>query len=116
MSKFSITANKGFQLTFPNGYMISVQFGPGNYCGNRHNHTLPEDEPLHCATAEVAVYRDDECVFADGKDGTGCCGWLTTDIVAKMIAATCNNPTDADAVLRQQLRTIYKQATTTGVS
>lgn len=33
---FRSTENKGFQLTFANGWTISVQFGKGNYCnGNR---------------------------------------------------------------------------------
>lgn len=31
---FKITDNKGFQITFPNGYTVSVQFGAGNYCNN----------------------------------------------------------------------------------
>ena len=31
---FKITDNKGFQITFPNGYTVSVQFGAGNYSDN----------------------------------------------------------------------------------
>ena len=31
---FSITGNRGFHMTFENGYTVSVQFGPGNYCDN----------------------------------------------------------------------------------
>ena len=27
-----ITDGKGFQITFANGWTVSVQFGPGNYC------------------------------------------------------------------------------------
>jgi len=30
-----ITNNKGFHITFNNGYCISVQFGVGNYCENK---------------------------------------------------------------------------------
>lgn len=29
---FRITRGKGFHVSFPNGYTVSVQFGPGNYC------------------------------------------------------------------------------------
>ena len=29
---FKITGGKGFQLTFPNGWTASVQWGIGNYC------------------------------------------------------------------------------------
>ena len=33
-SKPGLTAcsNKGFRMTFPNGWTVSVQWGPGNYC------------------------------------------------------------------------------------
>ena len=33
---FTITGGRGFQLKFPNGYIVSVQFGMGNYGDNRH--------------------------------------------------------------------------------
>jgi hypothetical protein len=29
---FKITGGKGFHIRFENGYTVSVQFGPGNYC------------------------------------------------------------------------------------
>jgi hypothetical protein len=32
---FTITQNKGFHITFANDITISVQWGPGNYCGNQ---------------------------------------------------------------------------------
>ncbi len=31
---FYITGGKGFHISFPNGYTMSVQFGPGDYCEN----------------------------------------------------------------------------------
>ena len=34
---FKITGGKGFQITFNNGYTISVQFGLGNYCAHHSN-------------------------------------------------------------------------------
>jgi hypothetical protein len=34
---FKITMGKGFHITFKNGYTISVQWGPGNYCDNHHD-------------------------------------------------------------------------------
>ena len=33
---FQITGGRGFKMTFPNGYTVSVQFGSMNYCGNHH--------------------------------------------------------------------------------
>jgi hypothetical protein len=31
---FCVTEGKGFQITFENGWTVSVQFGGGNYSGN----------------------------------------------------------------------------------
>lgn len=33
---FSITGGRGFQITFPNGVILSTQFGAGNYSENYH--------------------------------------------------------------------------------
>jgi len=41
----------GLRIKFKNGYAVSVQFGPGNYCHNR-NKTDPVEE---CASAETAI-------------------------------------------------------------
>lgn len=35
--KLKITHNKGFHITFENGWRVSVQFGVGNYCDNYNN-------------------------------------------------------------------------------
>jgi hypothetical protein len=32
---FKVTDNRGFSIKFQNGYIVSVQFGPGNYGSNR---------------------------------------------------------------------------------
>lgn len=34
MNNFRITGGKGFGITFANGWSVSVQWGPGNYCDN----------------------------------------------------------------------------------
>jgi hypothetical protein len=41
----------GIRIKFKNGYAVSVQFGPGNYCHNR-NKTEPVED---CITAETAI-------------------------------------------------------------
>jgi hypothetical protein len=62
------TSNKGFQLTFENGWTISVQFGYGNYCDNGHH---PERLALHnkqvveSSDAEIAIWHEVK------KDNTG---------------------------------------------
>lgn len=54
---FSTYLNKGFHMTFENGWTISVQFGPNNYCDQEDT----KDDPRHHAkwnskTAEVAIW------------------------------------------------------------
>ena len=58
---FKITGKKGFHITFKNGYTVSVQFGPGNYCDNYDRNF--EDVELcgkqGSSTAECAVWASD---------------------------------------------------------
>lgn len=63
---FSITGGKGFQLTFPNGWTASVQWGAGNYCENYNVMTYENpfrlDEKLakyESQTAEIAAWDRD---------------------------------------------------------
>ena len=67
---FRINDNKGFQIKLDNGYMVSVQFGPGNY-GSNYNLNMLENmgKPMTALSAETAlidpegnfvVYKDDE--------------------------------------------------------
>ena len=53
--------NKGFTITFENGWTASVQFGAGNYCENhwepyRPPHTFPSTQSVD---AEVAAWAND---------------------------------------------------------
>ena len=41
----------GLRIKFKNGYAVSVQFGPGNYCHNQNKPDPVED----CITAETAI-------------------------------------------------------------
>jgi hypothetical protein len=53
---FRINDNKGFSITFDNGYTVSVQFGPGNY-GSNYNLNFIENMnmPMTANTAETAL-------------------------------------------------------------
>ena len=57
---FKINQGKGFSITFDNGYTVSVQFGPGNYCSN-HTMVFHTMEDMAAAgkkgsnTAETAI-------------------------------------------------------------
>ena len=53
---FTITEGKGYQMTFANGWTVSVQWGPGNYCGNRRKAGPGGGGFYDCPTAEVAVW------------------------------------------------------------
>ncbi len=55
-----INDNKGFQITLDNGYTVSVQFGPGNYCTNRDlNFVENFNKPMTATTAETALIAPD---------------------------------------------------------
>jgi hypothetical protein len=64
---FNITLNKGFNMTFENGWTASVQWGRGNYCSN--NSIIGDyGKPVPAsATAEIAAWDKDGNWFV-GKD------------------------------------------------
>lgn len=57
---FRITDGKGFQITLPNGYTVSVQFGRHNYCDNRDVRPETDEARLNteCANAETGVWHE----------------------------------------------------------
>lgn len=63
---FKSTFNKGFQISFVNGWTISVQWGTSNYCDNHslnRNDIDPLDwikrDPVYsCPTAEIAIWDE----------------------------------------------------------
>ena len=74
----------GFQITFENGYTVSVQFGEGNYCSF--------ESTKECKNAEVALISPDGWLmdlsgkfdwwsFTDEVNG-----YTTPDEVAELIA------------------------------
>lgn len=92
-SQFTITSHKGFNLTFANGWQISVQWGPGNYTDGREK--MKWDAPAQSefwksSSAEIAII-DNKGKFhrPEGKDwNDDVAGWLSTDDVAEYIAYT----------------------------
>lgn len=61
---FKITGKKGFHVTFENGWTVSVQFGPGNYCDNYDLRIGEEDEEAGKRGSLVA-----ECAVSQGGSG-----------------------------------------------
>lgn len=67
--------NVGFQVTFPNGITVSVQFGAGNYCANYNEHMDTRQKPNTCKDAEIALFdktgwrtREAFAALNDGQD------------------------------------------------
>ena len=89
--KFVSTQNKGFGITFQNGFTISVQWGTENYCEHRNLDIDFEDLPnpkeenrWESRNAEIAVFdKDGEMVSVGERDAV--IGWLTPNEVAKAI-------------------------------
>ena len=83
---FKVTNNKGFAMTFANGYTVSVQWGGGNYCDNRNLPFRGVDAAVPPSkTAEVAVWdADDKWVTLSEHDDV--IGYQTPEQVAAIIA------------------------------
>ena len=88
MSKFVATRNKGFQMTFENGFRISVQGGVGNYCQRKDDGDFDESmktEFWESNSAEIAVFNKDREFITITNYPDVVAGWLNTDKVAKVI-------------------------------
>ena len=88
MSKFTSGYNKGFRMTFENGFAISVQWGVGNYCEKKDSGQW--DEPTKhdywdSNSAEIAVFGKDGEFITITNYPDVIAGWLSTDKVAKCI-------------------------------
>jgi hypothetical protein len=95
-SFLSVFTQKGFQIKFNNGYLVSVMFGRFNYCCHQHTlkESMQESGSLHSSSdCEVAVFFEDE--FVTGRFNSirhkvnpqgAVAGWVTADEVAALIA------------------------------
>lgn len=90
---FSITRGRGFQLTFPNGYRVSVQFGTNAYCSHYNPSTpigIERDMVWDSDDAEVAIISPDgEFVRLEGWDAD-VRGYQTVMEVANIICEVRN--------------------------
>lgn len=91
---FKSIMNRGFQITFENGWTISVQWGTMNYCENRFAGKFDEsmkveDGIWESSTAEIAIWKDKfDYTFEDSKDIVR--GYCTANDVAEWIAKVSN--------------------------
>jgi len=85
---FRIKSSKGFHITFENGYTVSVQFGPGNYCDN-YDARIGIDEKKCGAegstTAECAVWGRDEDLIDYQETGDTVSPRMTTAEVLQLL-------------------------------
>ena len=86
MSKFLSCQNKGFQMTFENGWTVSVQFGPANYCEKQgHDYNAPMKAEFWSSThAEIAAWNSDNEWFPFEHDTVK--GWNGADDVSAFIS------------------------------
>lgn len=91
---FKVSQGKGFQMTFANGWTVSVQWGIGNYCDHSTARWTEDANAkvgaLGSTTAEIAAWDANKVwhnfsltVFEDGDTVKGYC---TPDEVAEFIA------------------------------
>lgn len=90
---FKITQGKGVHIRFQNGYSISIQWGPGNYCENYSfecdRAAIVRAGEKGSATAEIAVmdpfgnFCGQQLGLFSGDDVEG---WATPERVAEVIA------------------------------
>ena len=87
---FSLTGNKGFQITFENGNTVSIQWGPGNYCKLAEQRASESGEFAH--TVEAAAWDRNNNWHNCGGDQVK--GWLTPDEALEFITFVANNELD----------------------
>ena len=98
-SKFVSTHNKGFQMTFENGFRISVQWGIGNYCQRKEDGEYGESmktEFWESNSAEIAVFNKDREFIEITNYPDVVAGWLNTDKVAKVITIVQSATTEEE--------------------
>lgn len=81
-----ITNQKGFQLTFENGWTVSIQFGFGNYCANYDDPIINNEyvKAHQCPDAEIAAWDKDKNWYQFTNDDQ-VSGYHSADSVARFI-------------------------------
>lgn len=81
-----ITQSKGFQITFANGWTVSVQFGAGNYCERRNaDFGAPRTcDQWESSDAEIAAWDANGTLFHFDHDDVK--GYMNANEVAKFIS------------------------------
>lgn len=86
MAGFETCDNKGFHITFENGWTISVQFGGGDYCDN-YDFPIGKEREQHrmtSSTAEVAYWGPDKKMQTFESGDTVAGRWSPAQVLALM--------------------------------
>ena len=96
---FAVNGNKGFQIQFANGVVLSVQFGTYSYCEHYDTRNLPHDAPSkqeswNSKDAEIAMWdKDKEWITQEFEDvGDDVIGYVGIEKFLKVID-WCKNRT-----------------------
>lgn len=80
--EFKLIANRGFQVTFDNGWAVSVMFGAGSYSDNYLLSFFEEERVLRCKNAEVAVFKRGKSLYHHPDFDNGA---VSSDYTPKMV-------------------------------
>ena len=109
-ANFQATTNKGFRMTFDNGFSISAQWGSMNYCERRnysdeYKSEMKEDF-IKSADAEIAVLEGKRMLGIDEHDSV--IGWCSTEEVAKYIAIVSSATAGNTEELEEEIKSLKK--------
>ena len=97
---FETTANKGFRMSFSNGFSISIQWGTENYCNNRSLSSglePMEDRFWDSKDAEIAVFnRQGRMIEIASHDHV--IGYASSDFVASAISLVSNAKNEKELI------------------
>jgi hypothetical protein len=94
---FRIIGGKGFHIEFLNGYTVSVQWGPGNYCDHYDQYYTDEFNMFSLEnskiagekgseTAECAIWTKDGSLIAHPTfEGDTVGGYMTPEQVLELL-------------------------------
>lgn len=98
---FEITSGKGFSMSFKNGWSISVQWGPGNYCqhyGAGDYDAPKKSDSWKSVNAEIALRHPSGDLYYMEEWGNSVQGRLSPDEVLMWMNKVAAFPKDKKMV------------------
>jgi hypothetical protein len=88
--------DKGFHITTSTGYVLSVQYGAGNYCENyRGNFGMKGEEVPEVSTVEIAIWRTDDSRMIEIDGGSQVAGHVQFSLIPHIIIDLESNNLDS---------------------